>query len=101
MDQSFEKSLSDSEINQLSNMDHTPPNPITLRRKRDRSQLDESFNMQFNEFKEEIRQLMTTFCVSQPEELKQVTAALKEVQQTNLNIESSIAYVTAQNGEFK
>lgn len=54
-----------------------------------------------DQFKKEIKEMFTTFTCKQEKELQQVSSALKMIQQSNLNIESSIAYLTAQNEEFK
>lgn len=56
---------------------------------------------QMDQFKKEIKEMFTTFTCKQEKELQQVSSALKMIQQSNLNIESSIAYLTAQNEEFK
>lgn len=54
-----------------------------------------------DDFKEEIRKLMTYFSASQANELKRMNSTLTEIQHSNLNIESSVSYLAAQNEEFK
>ncbi|CAH0406991.1 unnamed protein product [Chilo suppressalis] len=56
---------------------------------------------QWDAFKMEMRQLITTFITSQREELTQLNSTMKEIQDTNKNIELSLTYVTAQNEELK
>lgn len=79
----------------------TPPNFVSQRNKRCRDQLDDSMSNQMDDFKQEMRRLMTFFSASQANELKQVKTVLKEIQQTNNNIESSISFLAAQNEEFR
>ncbi|XP_028173952.1 uncharacterized protein LOC114362686 [Ostrinia furnacalis] len=54
----------------------------------------------FNKFKEEIREMVQSM-LSTHNELKTITPTLVAIQQTNLNIESSIAFLTSQNAELK
>lgn len=61
----------------------------------------DSISQQFTNLREEVRKMLTDFSTTQGNELKKVTLALKEVQQSNHNIEKSVAFLTAQNEEFK
>lgn len=54
----------------------------------------------FNKFKEEIRGMIQSMMTIHSE-LKTITPALVAIQQSNLNIESSIAFLTSQNAELK
>lgn len=63
--------------------------------------MNESMQDQFDDFKQEMRKLMTFFSASQANELKHLNSALKEIQQTNINIESSVSFLAAQNEEFR
>lgn len=56
---------------------------------------------QMDDFKIEIRQLITTFITSQREEMQQLHQAMKEIQDTNKNIEMTLSCVAAQNEEMK
>lgn len=56
---------------------------------------------QLMDFKEEMRKLMTFFNTSQTEKLSELSSILKDVQQTNQNIESAVCFLTTQNEEFK
>lgn len=63
--------------------------------------MEDSISNQFGDFKEEMRKLMTFFSASQAEELKQVNTALKEIQQSNFNIENTVSFLATQNEEFR
>ncbi|CAH2091733.1 unnamed protein product [Euphydryas editha] len=62
--------------------------------KRSREEMDEPITKQFNDFKEEMRKMMAG-------QFEKQTSTLREIQQTNHSIESSVAYLTAQNDELK
>lgn len=53
-----------------------------------------------NKFKEEIREMIQSMMTTHSE-LKTITPTLVAIQQTNLNIESSIAFLSSQNAELK
>lgn len=93
------KSLSDTEINFLENENKTPPNYVCQRVKR--SWEDTKFSDQLDEFKKEIREMMIHFSGKQENEIQQITLTLKDIQQSNLNIENSITFVTAQNEQLQ
>lgn len=96
MDTGFNRSASEPDLTRF-----TPPNFVSQRNKRCRDQMDDSMSNQMDDFKQEMRKLMTFFSASQASELKQVTTELKKIQQTNFNIESSVSFLAAQNEEFR
>lgn len=61
----------------------------------------DTLSIQLSDFRKEIKEMMAMFSTKQEKELQQVTTTLKLIQQSNLNIENSIAFLTAQNEEFK
>lgn len=83
----MEKSQSDSDLT-------TPPNYITTRIKRKRED-------DFVQFKEEITQMISDMFASQLKEIKKNTEVLKELKQTNRNIEEAVSFMSAQYDEFK
>lgn len=101
MDPLLNKSLSDTEVNLLGNANKTPPNFVFQRVKRPREDMDDCLSRQLHDFKEEMRKMMSLFSVSQGNEMSKISATLKEIQLSNANIENSIAFLTAQNDEFK
>lgn len=56
---------------------------------------------ELDQFKSEIKAMMTVFFAKQEKELESITARQKEIQQTNANIESSIIFLSAQNDEYQ
>lgn len=93
------KSVSESDINVVGNeLLKTPPNYIFQRTKRSRE--DISLGEQLDDFKKEIKEMMSLFSTKQGNEIQQMTSTLKEIQQSNLKIENSITYLTAQNEEL-
>lgn len=91
----LEKSVSETEINLMQN---TPPNYVFQRTKRSRE--DISLGEQLEEFKKEIKEMMSLFLNKQSNELQQMSSSLTEIQQTNIKIENSITYLTSQNEEL-
>lgn len=85
-------------------LDTTPQN-FGAQRNQHRIDVDKneslSLSEQFGDFKEEMRQLILYYNSSQKTDLAEITSALKEVIETNRNIESSVAYLTTQNEEYK
>lgn len=59
---------------------------------------DLEYNQQFIDLKEEVRNLMALFSTTQGSEL---LITLKEIKKSNHNIETSLAFLTAQNEEYK
>lgn len=81
----------------------TPPNFVTQRKQREEapSHSTHILNDQFSDFKAEMRKLMTYFTTTQSTELNNLNSTLREIQQTNRNIEDSVEYLKSQNEEFK
>ncbi|XP_072933769.1 uncharacterized protein [Epargyreus clarus] len=92
MDSSMDKSFTDAE---------SPPTYVSQRAKKPREDTQDSLTIQLNDFKKEIKEMMSLFSSKQEKELQHVSNTLKIIQQSNLNIENSIAYLTSQNEEFK
>ncbi|KAJ8717005.1 hypothetical protein PYW08_005404 [Mythimna loreyi] len=91
------KSFSDGNITETG-IDVTPPNYISQRIKRMR---EEDLPAEFCKFKEEMKELFTSFITNQQTELKNITANLKEINVTNSSIEASITSLMNQNEELK
>lgn len=90
------KSLSDPNVSEVGNI--TPPNNTYVAvRKRMR---DEDLPAEFCKFKEEMRELFSTFLATQKRELLVINTNLKEIQQTNISIEASVTRLSSQHDEF-
>lgn len=90
------KSVSDSELRLMEkDQSVTPLNYVFQRTKRSREEI--SLCDQLDEFKHEIKEMMSIFSTKHGNEMQRMTSTLKEIQQTNLSIENSISYLTAQN----
>ena len=93
------KTVSESEIDRVGKeIKKTPPNYVFQRTKRSRE--DTSLGDQLDEFKREIKEMMALFTSKQTTEMQRMTSTLKEIQQSNHNIENSISFLTAQNEEL-
>lgn len=77
----------------------TPPNYTMLRGKRPR-EIDIS-PTQFTNFKEEIKDLISSLITEQKRDFLGFNDNLKEIRHTNINIEKNIALLTSQNEEFR
>lgn len=101
MEKNMNKSLSETDV---SSMDQgvcaTPQRAFISRIKRKRED-EEDFMAEFLKFKEEIRELISSLRTSQGDELKKIAPTLTDIQKTNINIESSIAFLSQQNEEYK
>ncbi|CAG4959175.1 unnamed protein product [Colias eurytheme] len=71
---------------------------ITQRLKRGR---EDDLSTELNKLKEEFMAMFSSFMASQQSELQSINATIKEIQQSNNNIDSSIAILTSQNEEYK
>ncbi|KAJ8730196.1 hypothetical protein PYW07_017234 [Mythimna separata] len=85
----MDKSLSESNLT-------TPPNDYVALRGGRRRREDE-----LEELKEDMINIIKSMLLVQENELKKITPTLMEIKRTNSNIESSVAYLTAQNEELK
>ena len=90
MENTLNKSLSDTDINILG-QNNTPPNFISTRNKRKR---DDEISVEFSSFKEEIKNMISSLLSGQNQEFKKNLALLKEIQTTNKNIENSVAFLS-------
>lgn len=102
MDGKMDKSFSDTNINMMgttSTAEITPPNYVSQRLIKRRRECDCSGELET--FKEEIKQMIQSLKTSQETEMKKITPTLIEIQQTNRNIENSLAFLTSQNEELK
>lgn len=97
MENTLNKSLSDTDINILG-QNNTPPNFVSTRGKRKR---DDEISVEFSSFKEEIKNMISSLLSCQNQEFKKNLALLKEIQTTNKNIENSVAFLSSQNDEFQ
>lgn len=79
----------------------TAGNFVSLHQQMKDTQPSELFREQFNDFKVEMRRLLSFFTASQKSELADMNSTLKEVQKSNNNIKISIEYLTSQNEELK
>ncbi|VVC90060.1 unnamed protein product [Leptidea sinapis] len=95
----MDKSLSDTDINLMGKVNKTPPN-YDLNRKRTRDKMDDSISNQLDELKREMRQMLNTFTKQHGREVQQINITLKEMKQSNVSIENSIAFLTGQNEEL-
>lgn len=85
------KSASDTDLTA------TPLSFVSQRNKRCRAQMEVSISNQLDE----MRRLMTSSAAQQADELRKVNTLLKDIQQTNCNIENSVSFLAAQNEEFR
>lgn len=97
---SLNKSLSDTEISGAG-IDRTPPSYIFQRAKRSREHMEVSLAEQLDEFKEEMKKMISTFTEKQGRDTQIINTKLQEIQQSNINIECSITFLTAQNEELR
>ncbi|KAG7300116.1 hypothetical protein JYU34_005687 [Plutella xylostella] len=99
MEHSASKSLSTSNINLIGEGDTTPTGYVTNRIiKRKRS---EDKSLDFENFKEEMKEIIKSFMVKQESESKTVSSSIKDIRQTVINIESSLTFLSAQNEDLK
>lgn len=91
-----DKSLSESNI--FDQPERTPPNYVSYRNKRGR---ENDYETDFDDFKDEMKTLITNLISSQNNELQKIHPTLMEIKNTNSNIENSVAFLAAQNEELK
>lgn len=104
----MDKSLSDTDINQMgrncknkNKPSASSPNYVFQRVKRRTEDMDEELAKQLQEFKEEMRKMMTHFTERYGAETQQINSTLKEIQKSNIFIETSITALTTQNEELR
>lgn len=93
----LDKSLSDTEL-EVPRGDATPSNFACARTKRSRDDVrNEEFNSSIVSLTDEMKKLFS----AQDIKLQKISETQKEIRESNLNTEKSIAMLTAQNEEFK
>lgn len=92
------KSLSDSETYQAEPDYASPPDFISKRIKRKRSN-EPSYLI--SELREEMKKMLNDVIKSQKQRFDSNDVTLKQIKETNANIENSLAFVTTQNEELK
>ncbi|CAH0674035.1 unnamed protein product [Spodoptera exigua] len=94
------KSHSESDVNQEDL--NTTPTFVFQRIKRSREDMEGSIGKEFAEFKEEVRKMLNGFAEKQKQEIQQiVNSSLKEIQQSNEKLVSSIEFLTGKYEELK
>ena len=91
------KSLSTSNVCEIGK-EGSPATSGLLRSKRMR---DENLPAELEKFKIEMREMFNSFMASQKQQMEGIIIDLKDIQQTNYNIESSITLLTSQNEELQ
>ncbi|KAJ8737963.1 hypothetical protein PYW08_000558 [Mythimna loreyi] len=99
MEEMSGKSLSESNISDQHEQT-TPPNYLARCYKRSVGDLY-NYESDFRALKEEVKELMSSLMAPQQEEIKRIYQTLMEIKTTNSNIESSMAFLAAQNIELK
>lgn len=92
------KSLSESDISKAGETSSKSPKFVLTRSKRTR---EDMLNTELSDFKEEMKNMITSLFAAQENELKKINPTLKEIQVTNQNIEASISFLSEQNEELK
>ncbi|CAB3251297.1 unnamed protein product [Arctia plantaginis] len=94
------KSTSESAIN-IAGKDgeKSSNNYVFQRTKRQREEID--IAEQLDNFKKEMKEMMSAFLTKQINESQQLSETLKEIQQTNFNIESSVTFLMSQNQDLE
>lgn len=94
MEHSADMSVCDlDDTGHTTTIDGTPPNFVFARGKTITAD-------DFHNFKEEIKSMITNLWKAQQQEIISIPATLKEIQQSNLNIENSISLLTTQSEEL-
>ncbi|XP_050665944.1 uncharacterized protein LOC126966113 [Leptidea sinapis] len=101
MDSDMTKSASDPDIQLTGIVTNTPQRYVFPRLKRSRDEFNDAITKQLDELRDDMRQMISRSSHTNEQELKRVTAALKDIQESNLRIGKSMEYLTLQNEEFK
>ncbi|KAI5631087.1 hypothetical protein NE865_16199 [Phthorimaea operculella] len=94
------KCLSDPNMSISGSDDHNSPLNAVSNQRRRPNHVPQSEH-HFDEFRAEMRKLITSFATSQREEMAQLNATMKEIKETNISIGVQLAFVSAQNEELK
>ncbi|KAJ8704230.1 hypothetical protein PYW08_012954 [Mythimna loreyi] len=93
MTSQLNKSSSETEIDRMATDDNrTPPNFVCQRSKRGRD--DVFISERLDDLKKEMKDMLA-FMLTQ--KIQEITSTLKEIQQTNLNIENTVTHLMSQN----
>jgi hypothetical protein len=92
-----DKSFSASHVDEIGK-DNSPACFVSLRSKRVR---EDDLPGEFIKFRDEMRNMITSFISTQQSQLGEMVADIKEIRQTNYNIENSIAILSSQNEELR
>ncbi|KAI5637948.1 hypothetical protein NE865_09323 [Phthorimaea operculella] len=79
--------------------DNSPLNYVSQRPHRQEDKIE--LTSQFNDFKEEMRKLITFYSTRHTEELSEIRTNLRELRETNLNIENAVRVLSAQNEDLQ
>lgn len=93
MECSADMSVCELDVSNVPSINTTPPNYVFSRTKSVTTD-------DFQTFKEEIKSMIEALWSAQRQETKNIPVTLKEIHQSNLNIEKSISLLTAQNEEL-
>lgn len=96
----LEKSLSETDLDLIeqASTSITPPNFVTARLKRKRG---DDFSTDLSAFKDDLMKSMAALFSNQETKIGNICSTLKDIQHSNYNIESNIAFLTDQNRELK
>lgn len=94
----MDKSLSDTDTDYVIPQPRgTPPNFVSTRKRR----REDDFSTEISSLRAEMQRMFSTLIESQTRGFEKNAAVLQNIQQTNINIESSVAFLTTQNEELK
>jgi type III secretion system FlhB-like substrate exporter len=96
------KNASDPDMSICLSDDNTSPlHAVTTRRRRQDVVNTQRKDHSLEAFRLELRQLITTFMISQREEMKEINTTMKDMQDNIKNIQETLAQVTIHNEELK
>lgn len=79
----------------------SPPQDFVTARTRANVPIDISIGDQLNDFKDEVRKMISYLTTTHGQQLTELKSTLKTIQESNQNIESAITYLTVQNEEYR
>jgi chromosome segregation ATPase len=101
------KSLSESNLNDSSTDQTSPPNFVFGRAKKRKELLDGERSItstgdnDLSTFREEMREMFASLLAAQRQEFNKINPTLKTIQETNAKIECSIEFLSNQNAELQ
>lgn len=96
MESLMNRSMSESDIS--NKIENSSPNYVVQRNKRRR---EPDYQADFTAFKEEMKSWILSLISESKEDIKKIYPTLMEIKHTNSNIESSIAFLSAQSEDLK